>query len=314
MKIVFLDRNSIGEDIDYSAFDRLGEVVSYGHTTEQDMPEAIKDADIIVLNKMPVNEATIGRAKNLKLVCLTATGTNNLDKEYLASAGIEWRNVAGYSTEAVSQHTFALLFYLLEHMNYYDRYVKDEKYVNDTMFTHFEKRFNELYGKTWGIIGLGNIGRRVAQIAECFGAKVIYYSTSGNNHNSDYKEARFDELLSVSDIISIHAPLDDNTLGLIDKDALSKMKKSAILLNVGRGPIIVEEDLAQALENGTIRAAGLDVLSTEPMSEDNPLRRIKDSDRLIITPHIAWAGVETRQRLMDIIAGQIEEFIKTQAE
>lgn len=309
MKIVFLDRKTIGEDIDLSGFNRFGEVVIYDYSSPEDVPERVSDADIIVLNKVLINENTIGNAKNLKLVCVTATGTNNLDKDYLASRGIEWRNVAGYSTEAVAQHTFSLAFYLLEHLSYYDDYVKEERYVNDRMFTHFEKHFHEISGKTWGIVGLGAIGSRVAEIATCFGANVIYYSTSGNNHSSTYKEVDFETLLHESDILSIHAPLDDNTIHLVDKDALSKMKKSAILINVGRGPIVVEKDLADALENGVIAAAGLDVLDVEPMSPKNPLVRIKDSNKLFITPHIAWAAVEARIRLMKIIEEQIEKFI-----
>ncbi len=310
MKIVFLDRKSIGEDIDLAEYNKLGQVVIYDYSTDEQIPDRVNDADIIVCNKMPINEQSVGKAKNLKLVCVTATGTNNLDKEYLEKRGIAWRNVAGYSTEAVTQHTFALLFYLLEHLSYYDNYVKSDKYVNDSMFTHFEKHFNELSGKKWGIIGLGNIGKRVADIATCFGADVSYYSTSGRNNNSDYLRVDFDTLLKESDVISIHAPLTDDTLGLIDKNALNKMKKTAILINVGRGPIIVEKDLAEALECGQIAAAGLDVLDIEPMSENNPLRHIKDSEKLLITPHIAWAAVEARQRLMHIIAGQIEEFIQ----
>lgn len=310
MKIVFLDRKSIGEDIDLTEYNKFGQVVIYDYSTDDQIPERVNDADIIVCNKMPINEHTVGKAKNLKLVCVTATGTNNLDKKYLEEKKIAWRNVAGYSTEAVAQHTFALLFYLLEHLSYYDDYVKRDKYVNDRMFTHFEKHFNELSGKKWGIIGLGNIGRRVADIAGCFGASVSYYSTSGKNNNSDYSQVDFDTLLQESDIISIHAPLTEETLGLIDKSALDKMKKTAVLINVGRGPIIVEKDLAEALDSGKIAAAGLDVLDIEPMSEDNPLRHIKDSEKLIITPHIAWAAVEARQRLMHIIAGQIEEFIQ----
>ena len=309
MKIVFLDRKTIGEDIDLSAFERFGEVVIYDYSSSDEVPQRVKDADIIVLNKVLVNESTIATAERLKLVCVTATGTNNLDKDYLASRGIQWRNVAGYSTEAVAQHTFAMFFYLFEHLSYYDEYVKSETYVGDRTFTHFERHFNEISGKTWGIIGLGAIGSRVAEIAKCFGANVIYYSTSGRNHSDIYKEVDFDTLLSTSDIISIHAPLDDNTLHLIDKAALSKMKNSAILINVGRGPIIVEKDLADALESGQIAAAGLDVLDVEPMSKDNPLVNIKDSTKLIITPHIAWAAVEARQRLMKIIEGQIEEFL-----
>lgn len=308
MKIVFLDAKTIGEDIDLSGFDELGEVVKYGFSTAEEARERSKDADVLVLNKVQVNEQTIGAAKHLKLVCVTATGTNNLDKEYLAKQGIEWRNVAGYSTESVAQHTFAMLFYLLEKLPYYDNYVKSEKYVNDVSFTHFAKAFHELSGKTYGIIGLGNIGRRVAEIAKAFGCHVIYYSTSGRNSQPGYERVSFDELLERSDIVSIHAPLDENTLGLMNQKAFAKMKSSAILLNVGRGPIINEADLAEALNNRTIAAAGLDVLSVEPMQPENPLRGIKDSERLLITPHIAWAGVEARMRLMDIILNQIKEF------
>ncbi|MDD7714002.1 MAG: D-2-hydroxyacid dehydrogenase [Lachnobacterium sp.] len=308
MKIVFLDAKTIGEDIDLSGFDELGEVVKYGFSTAEEARERSKDADVLVLNKVQINEQTIGAAKHLKLVCVTATGTNNLDKEYLAKQGIEWRNVAGYSTESVAQHTFAMLFYLLEKLPYYDNYVKSEKYVNDVSFTHFAKAFHELSGKTYGIIGLGNIGRRVADIAKAFGCHVIYYSTSGRNSQPGYERVSFDELLERSDIVSIHAPLDENTLGLMNQKAFAKMKSSAILLNVGRGPIINEADLAEALNNRMIAAAGLDVLSVEPMQPENPLRGIKDSERLLITPHIAWAGVEARMRLMDIILNQIKEF------
>lgn len=308
MKIVFLDAKTIGEDIDLSGFDSLGEVVKYDFSTPEESLERTADADVIVLNKVEINERSIGRAKNLKLVCVTATGTNNLDKEYLAEKGIEWRNVAGYSTESVAQHTFAMLFFLLEKLRYYDDYVKTERYIGDTCFTHFAKAFHEICGKTWGIIGLGNIGRRVADIAKLFGCKVIYYSTSGKNANPDYERVSLEELLKVSDIVSVHAPLDENTKGLMNKDAFSKMKSNAIFLNVGRGPIVVEEDLAEALEQNLIGAAGLDVLSAEPMSETNPLRRIKDSEKLLITPHIAWASVEARTRLMDIILTQIKEY------
>lgn len=308
MKIVFLDVKTIGEDIDLSAFDTLGEVVKYPFSTPEESLERTKDADVIVLNKVEINEKSIGKAENLKLVCVTATGTNNLDKEYLAEKGIEWRNVAGYSTESVAQHTFALLFYLLEKMRYYDEYVKSEKYVGDTTFTHFANVFHEVAGKTWGIVGLGNIGRRVAEIAKLFGCRVIYYSTSGKNNNADYERVSFDEILAQSDILSVHAPLDENTRGLFNKAAFEKMKSTSIFINVGRGPIVDERALADALTEGQIASAGLDVLSVEPMVESNPLRAIKDSEKLIITPHIAWASVEARTRLMQIIAGQIKEY------
>lgn len=275
----------------------------------EEIPERVKDADILIVNKIAINEQTIGTAKNLKLVCVTATGTNNLDKEYLKKRGIAWRNVAGYSTESVTQHTFALLFYLLEKLRYYDDYVKDEKYINDTVFTHFAEHFNEVNGKTWGIIGLGTIGRRVADIAKAFGAHVIYYSASGSPAQEGYEQVDFETLLATSDIVSVHAPLNEYTKDLMDREAFEKMKKTAIFLNLGRGPIVVEQDLYEALEIGEIAAAGLDVLCEEPMSETNPLAKIKDSKKLIITPHIAWASVEARNRLMQIIIEQIREFL-----
>lgn len=309
MKLVFLDTKTIGEDIDLSAYDALGEVVKYGFSTLEEIPERVKDADVLIVNKIAINEQTIGTAKNLKLVCVTATGTNNLDKEYMKKRGIAWRNVAGYSTESVTQHTFALLFYLLEKIRYYDDYVKNEKYINDTVFTHFAEHFNEVNGKTWGIIGLGTIGRRVADIAKAFGARVIYYSASGSPAQEGYEQVDFETLLATSDIVSVHAPLNEYTKDLMDREAFAKMKKTAIFLNLGRGPIVVEQDLYEALETGEIAAAGLDVLCEEPMSETNPLAKIKDSKKLIITPHIAWASVEARNRLMQIIAGQIREFL-----
>ena len=284
-------------------------MVKYGFSTLEEIPERVKDADVLIVNKIAINEQTIGTAKNLKLVCVTATGTNNLDKEYLKKRGIAWRNVAGYSTESVTQHTFALLFYLLEKIRYYDDYVKNEKYINDTVFTHFAEHFNEVNGKTWGIIGLGTIGRRVADIAKAFGARVIYYSASGSPAQEGYEQVDFETLLATSDIVSVHAPLNEYTKDLMDREAFAKMKKTAIFLNLGRGPIVVEQDLYEALETGEIAAAGLDVLCEEPMSETNPLAKIKDSKKLIITPHIAWASVEARNRLMQIIAGQIREFL-----
>jgi len=309
MKIVFLDAKSIGDDLDLSGYDELGKVVKYDFSTDDEIPGRVEDADVVVTNKANINEMTVGSAHKLKVVCVTATGTNNLDKKYLEERGIIWHNVAGYSTESVAQHTFAMLFFLLEKLRYYDDYVKDGRYVNDKIFTHFEKHFFQIAGKTWGIVGLGNIGKRVADIARAFGCRVIYYSASGKNHNKEYEEVDFDTLLRQSDILSVHAPLNEHTEGLMDGDAFKRMKSSAIFINVGRGPIVNEGDLADALKKGEIAGAGLDVLSAEPMSRDNPLRQIKDSSRLLITPHIAWASVEARKKLMDTVLEQIRTSI-----
>lgn len=308
MKLVFLDKKTIGEDIDFSPFRKLGDVVEYDFTLPEEVPERVADADVLIVNKIPVNEQTIHTASHLKLVCVTATGTNNLDKAYLDRRGIAWRNVAGYSTDSVAQHTFAMLFYLLEHLRYYDEYVKDRRYLNDTMFTHFTRHFHQISGMTWGIIGLGAIGRKVADLAASFGADVLYYSASGREPQDGYRQVDLDTLLSQSDIISVHAPLNEYTENLLDSAAFQKMKSSAILLNLGRGPIIDETALADALKNGQIAAAGLDVLSEEPMRASSPLLEILDHDNLLITPHIGWASVEARTRLMQIIAEQIREF------
>lgn len=310
MKIVFLETKTLGEDVSLEAFEALGEVVRYELSDPEKNAERAKDADILVVNKIPMKEESLAQAEHLKLICLTATGTNNVDFAYVNQRGIAVTNVKGYSTQSVIQHTFALFFYLYEKLPYYDSFVKSGEYSRNDIFCHFDARFNELYGKTWGIIGLGEIGRGVAAIAKLFGCRVIYYSTSGKNDNADYERVDFDTLLKESDVVSIHAPLNDATLNLIDKEALAKMKKSAILLNLGRGPIVNQEALADALEQGIIAGAGLDVLTVEPMEQDNPLLRIQDSAKLLITPHIAWATVEARQRCADEVAENIRAFLK----
>lgn len=309
MKLVFLDKKTIGDDMDFTQFHELGEVVEYDFTSPEEVPARVADADVVIVNKVPINEQTIYTAQNLKLVCVTATGTNNLDKGYLAERGIAWRNAAGYSTESVAQHTFAMLFYLMEHLRYYDDYVKEGHYVDDVMFTHFAKTFCQLTGKTWGIIGLGAIGRRVAEIARLFGAEILYYSASGAPEQKGYLQVDFDTLLRKSDIVSVHAPLNTYTEGLMNAYAFSVMQPHAIFLNLGRGPIVVEKALVDALNAGKIAAAGLDVLCREPMAPDSPLLEVQDKSRLLITPHIAWASVEARTNLMNIVAGQIKEFI-----
>lgn len=309
MKIVILEGNSAGEDIVYTQFEALGEVVVYPATTEEEMPERIKDADIIIANKLPMCERTLKDAKNLKLICLTATGYNNLDGEYLQSRGIGGCNVPGYSTDAVAQHTIALLLYVWEKLRFYDDFVKSGKYAESGKFSCFPERFFELSGKTWGIIGMGAIGRKVAQIAEAFGCRLICYSASGNRYDTKYEQVDFDTLLGQSDIISIHAPLTEHTENLMNLDAFRKMKKEAVLVNVARGPIVDQEALYTALTEEMIAGAALDVLKVEPLTEDNPLRKIQDSRKLLITPHMAWAPVETRNRCLNIVAENIQAFL-----
>lgn len=310
MKIVFLETGTLGTDIDFTKFNELGEVVLYNYSEPSKNTLRIADADIVVVNKIPVDEALLSNAKNVKLIALSATGTNNVDFSYTNSRGIKVCNASGYSTSSVVQHTFAMLFYLYEKLPIYDEFVKNGKYSSYPMFSCFEPYFNELSGKTWGIIGLGAIGKGVARIAESFGCNVIYYSTSGRNSSSEYEKVSLECLLSKSDIISIHCPLTQKTKNLINTKTLSAMKHDAILLNLARGPIVDEEALAIALNNNVITAAGLDVLCTEPVPADNPLMSIKDSSRLLITPHMAWGTKEARVRCVNEVYENILSFQK----
>lgn len=309
MKIVFLEADALGDDVDLSMFEQFGEVVKYAKSDPAENAKRIADADVVIVNKVQMNESTLAQAKHLKLICITATGTNMIDFEYTNQRGIDVRNVKDYSTTSVVQHTFALLFYVYEKLSYYDQFVKSGEYARNDIFSVFTKKFHEIVGKTWGIIGLGAIGRGVADIAKAFGANVVYYSTSGKNANPSYQQVDLDTLLRESDIISIHAPLGDQTLDLIGEEELNKMKKSAVLLNLGRGPIVNEAALADALLQHKIQAAGLDVLTVEPMLPENPLLKIQDSTKLIITPHIAWATVEARRRCVVEVYKNIEAYV-----
>ena len=310
MKISILERDSLGIDVDMSEIDKLGEVTVYPATAVENAVEHIGDADIIIANKLPLNGETLKDAKNLKFVAQTATGTNNVDFAYTNSKGIKVANVPSYSTDSVAQHTFALLLYLVEKMRFFDDYVKNGTYSNSNCFSCLDMIYPEIAGKTWGIIGMGAIGQKVAQIATVFGCKVICYSASGRTYDMPYEQVDFDTLLAKSDILSVHAPLNEYTKGLMNYDAFCKMKSSAYFINVGRGPIVVEEDLARALEEDQIRAAGLDVLCVEPMPLDNPLLKFKDSSKIIITPHVAWATSEARQRCVDVVTENIKAFLR----
>lgn len=310
MKLVILEKDCLGKDVDFSSLHTLGTIESYGATDYEDIGERLKDADVALINRCRMEEYTLKDCKNLKLICIMGTGTDMIDVDYVKSRNILTSNVRGYSTFSVTQHTFAMLFYVLEHLRYFDDYVKEEKYVQGRLQNYTEERqFIQLAGKTYGIVGLGAIGRQVAAVASAFGANVIYYSTSGKNHSSKYEQVSFEELLRRSDIVSIHAPLNEDTRGLFDEDAFERMKETAILVNAGRGAILKEEALAKALETGKIAAAALDVLIKEPMEKDNPLLRIKDSDRLFITPHIAWAAREARQLVIDEMYENIKAFM-----
>lgn len=309
MKLVILERNSVGTDVDVSCFEKFGEVTCYPNTVAANTSERVKDADIILANKAPLNESTLKDAPNVKLICLLATGFDNVDLAYCKSRSIKVTNVVNYCTSTVAQHTLLLALALSEKIAFYDDYVKSGAYSAQDRFSNFDRTFYDLEGKTWGIIGMGTIGRRVAGLAQAFGCRVIFYSASGKSTCTDYKRVEFDTLLQESDILSLHCPLSDRTRGLINKDALSKMKETAILVNVARGPVVDTRALCDALVTDQIAGAGLDVLEQEPMAKDNPLARIKDSSKLIITPHMAWASLESRTRLVDEVAKNIEAFL-----
>ncbi len=309
MKLVILERNSVGTDVDVSCFEKFGEVTCYPNTVAANTSERVKDADIILANKAPLNESTLKDAPNVKLICLLATGFDNVDLAYCKSRSIKVTNVVNYCTSTVAQHTLLLALALSEKIAFYDDYVKSGAYSAQDRFSNFDRTFYDLEGKTWGIIGMGTIGRRVAGLAQAFGCRVIFYSASGKSTCTDYERVEFDTLLQESDILSLHCPLSDRTRGLINKDALSKMKETAILVNVARGSVVDTQALYDALVTDQIAGAGLDVLEQEPMAKDNPLAQIKDSTKLIITPHMAWASLESRTRLVDEVVKNIEAFL-----
>ena len=298
MKIVALEIKNVGKDISLERFNEFGELVTYMNSKPEEMAERCSGADVIIVNKLPVNENTIGSVDTLKIVLTTATGYDNIDVAFLKSRGVKVCNVKGYSTDSVAQHTFALLFYVYEKLRSYDDFVKSGEYSKHDIFTYFDESFSELSGKVWGIVGLGEIGKRVAKIATAFGCEVVYYSTSGRNSNNDYEQVDFETLLKISDIISVHAPLNEKTKYLFNADAFKKMKKTAVFINVGRGPIVNDRDLTDALKADEIAAAAIDVLEKEPMDPNSPYFEITDSRKLFITPHIAWATQEARERLV----------------
>lgn len=309
MKIVCLDADTLGNDVDLDAvFGKFGEFVSYNMTEANQTVQRLQNADIVLTNKVLITKDVIAQT-NLKLICVTATGVNNIDLEAAKEANIPVKNVAGYSTNSVAQQTFANILALRNSTSYYENYGKNsDGWAKSPIFVNLDRPIFELSGKKFCVVGLGTIGLEIAKIAQAFGCDVCYYSTSGNNSNSEFKRVSFKEALQC-DIISIHAPLNENTKNLFDANALNQLKDGAMLVNSGRGGIIDEEKIAQIIDEREIYFA-TDVLEKEPIRADHPLLKVKNKDRLMITPHIAWASVEARKKLIKLSAKNIEDFIK----
>jgi len=309
MNIVFLDADTMGNMDLASVFETLGNYKQYGTTPEDRIIERIHSADVVITNKVNLGMDVFNQCPDLKLICIAATGMNNIDLEAAQAHNIAVKNVSAYSTESVAQHTYSLIFALLNHIRYFDQYVKDKNgYSRSKIFSSFDREFSEINGKIVGIVGLGTIGKRVATIAQLFGARVLYYSTSGINNQTEFERVNLNELLANSDIISIHAPLNNATKNLFGITEFKKMKPKSILVNTGRGGIINESDLALALNQEYIAGAALDVFEQEPILSENPLLKISNPDKLILSPHIAWASIESRERLLKGILKNIREF------
>jgi len=306
MKIVLLDALTFGTT-DLTAFNELGEVEVFQTTSLYEVQKRILNADVVVTNKVVISAEHMQESKNLKLICVAATGMNNIDLKAAKTNKIEVKNVAGYSTDSVIQHTFSMLFYLLGHSRYYDEVVKDGTYSRGKIFTNVSQPFFEIKGKKWGIIGLGSIGRGVANIAQAFGTEVFYYSTSGVNRTEDFQRTTLEKMLKSCDIISIHAPLNEKTDNLLGYEELLMCKEGAVVLNLGRGGIINENAVAQIVDEKNIYF-GLDVLTKEPMRENHPLLSVKEKEKLYITPHIAWTSVEARKTLISSVVENIKLF------
>lgn len=314
MKIVFLDSDTMG-DVSFAPIAEKGELILYPRSTPQQAIERVKDCEVLIVNKIIVNKELVDAAPKLRLICEAATGVNNIDIEYARSKGIPVRNAAGYSTESVAQVTFMHILNLVGHASYFDRRVKTGEYYENGIFSDMSWPFFELKGKKLGIIGMGNIGQRVARIAVAFGMEVAYYSTSGTSHCKDYPSLPLEDLLSVSDIVTIHAPLNDATRNLVTYDRLKLMKPSAYILNMGRGGIINEQDLADALSDNIIAGAATDVYAREPLEPGHPYLRFRDytdkdgrclKEKLLLTPHIAWTSNEALKTLVEKIAENID--------
>lgn len=306
MKIVFLDRYSVA-DVTLAPIEAEGELVCYLDTTTEQILERCAEAKVVITNKVKFNEETLSRLSGVELICIAATGMNNIDLAAATRHGIMVKNAVDYSTDSVAQSTFAMLLSLMHQTTYYDHFVKSGNYSTSGKFTKLDRAFFQLSGKQWGIIGMGNIGKRVASLAEAFGCQVAYHSTSGANLEAGYPHLSIDELLATSDIVTLHCALNHRTYDLLSYERLCRMKPTAYLINVARGKIVNEEALCRALNENRIAGAALDVFAEEPTPANNELfTSLNDPSRLLCAPHIAWGAKEARTKLIEIIASHIK--------
>ena len=304
MKIVFLDAGTMGTS-SLAPIESQGELVAWPNSTPEESVARVSDCDVLIVNKIKVNDRLLDAAPRLRLVCEAGTGINNIDVDACERRGVLVRNVAGYSTDSVVQETFMHILNLLGNGAYFDEVVKSGAYSRSGLFTDYSRPFIEMAGKTLGVIGLGAIGSKVARIGTAFGMNVVYYSTSGTSHSTEYPYVPLERLMRESDVISVHAPYNERTAGLVGEKELRMMKPKAIIVNMGRGGIVVEDALAKVIDEGVIGGAGLDVYSVEPIPADHPLLHTRHPERLSLTPHVAWASIEARERLIQSIADNI---------
>lgn len=304
MKIVFLDAGTMGTS-SLAPIESQGKLVAWPNSTPEESVARVSDCDVLIVNKIKVNDRLLDAAPRLRLVCEAGTGINNIDVDACERRGVLVRNVAGYSTDSVVQETFMHILNLLGNGAYFDEVVKSGAYSRSGLFTDYSRPFIEMAGKTLGVIGLGAIGSKVARIGTAFGMNVVYYSTSGTSHSTEYPSVPLERLMRESDVISVHAPYNERTAGLVGEKELRMMKPKAIIVNMGRGGIVVEDALAKVIDEGVIGGAGLDVYSVEPIPADHPLLHTRHPERLSLTPHVAWASIEARERLIQSIADNI---------
>ena len=305
MKISVLDVKTLGNDLDFSGIHKLGDITVYDLTTQDQVIERIRDAEVLILNKVKLNKDNLPYAKNLKLICITATGFDNVDIDYCREHGIAVCNVVGYSTDSVVQLTVSMAFSLATNLLSYDKFVKSGDYTKSGIFNRVEPVFREMSALTWGVVGLGNIGVKVASIAKTMGCRVLAYKRTPVE---EYECVDMDTLCKESDIITVHTPLNDATFHLINEQRLSQMKDGVVLVNVARGAVFDEEAVTNAVLNGKIGGLGVDVYSTEPMQKDSPYQKLLGRDDVIFTPHMAWGAIDARQRCIDEIEANTQSF------